>query len=162
MNGSVQDAFLKKNPSLRADQVRAQNGIEGSGLLIISENAVDLSPLAGYPEIKSLRVESMGGQRIPLDIKPLAGTGVLELRLKGHVIKDMGALSGLPLKRLSIPRTVAVGFASLEGLPLVELDVSGTTLRDLNSLRGMRLESLNIDDTKIASLMMLSGMPFVK
>jgi hypothetical protein len=159
MNGSVQDAFLKKNPSLRADQVRAQNGIEGSGLLIISENAVDLSPLAGHPEIRCLRVESMGAQRIPLDIKPLAGTGVLELRLKGHVIKDMGALSGLPLKRLSIPRTAGVGFAPLEGLPLVELDVSGTTIRDLNALRGMRLESLNIDDTKVASLMMLSGMP---
>ena len=158
-NGSVLDAVLAKNPSLRAEQVRTQDGIEGHGLLILSEDAVDLSPLANHPEIKSLRIESTGAQRIPLDIKPLAGTGVLELRLKGHVIKDMTALTGLPLRRLVIPRTMAAGFAALEGLPLVELDISGTPIRDLNPLRGMRLESLNIDDTKIASLMVLSGMP---
>lgn len=157
--GSVVDELLAKNPSLRAEHVRAQDGIEGSGVLIMSEDAVDLLPLAKHPEVKSLRIESTGSQRIPLDIKPLAGTGVLELRLKGHVIKDMAALTGLPLKRLAIPRTMAVGFAALEGLPLVELDLSGTAIRDLNPLRGMRLEVLNIDDTKIASLMVLSGMP---
>jgi serine/threonine protein kinase len=156
---TVEEALRAKNPSLQGDQVRAVEGLEGRGLLILSEESVDLSPLAGYPGIKSLRIESAGSQKIPLDVKPLSGTDVVELRLKGHVIKDLAALHGIRLKRLAIPGTMAAGFASLEGLPLVELDVSGSSIKDLNPLRGMRLERLNVDDTKIASLMTLAGMP---
>jgi hypothetical protein len=156
---TVEDALRARNPSLQGEQLRVQDGVEGRGLLIISEEPVDLSPMAGYSGIKCLRIESVSAQKVPLDVKPLSGSDVVELRLKGHVIKDLFALRGMRLKRLSIPGTMAAGFASLESLPLVELDLSGSSIKDLNPLRGMRLERLNLDDTKVASLMALAGMP---
>ncbi|MEI6148415.1 MAG: protein kinase [bacterium] len=155
----VKAALMEKNPGLLAEDVQDKDGIEGPGLLITSDEAVDVSPLAGRSGIRSLRVESAGGLKVLFDLKNLAGTGVTELRLKGHVVKDLAAVRGLRLKRLVIPGTTVAGFAPLAGMPLVELDLSGSSIRDLNPLIGMRLESLNLDGTKVVSLMTLAGMP---
>jgi serine/threonine-protein kinase len=155
----ISEALMARNPSLRGEAITACESPYGPGIVIATETSPDLTPLAGMRGLKVLRLETDGERRIPVDVRPLTASDVVELRLLGYVVKDLSCLRFLRLKSLVMPGVMAPGFATLEGLTLAELDMHGSNIKDLNPLRGMRLETLNLDDTQAGSLMTLAGMP---
>lgn len=159
---TVNDAMVARNPGLEPEAFAwtAVDGVPNTGLEIASDSVHDLSPLVEAKGIRRLHVKvRTEGTKSAIDLKPLAGTCVTDLRLEGYTVKDLSVVRGLKVTRLAIPGSPIVSLMPLEGLPLVALDVSGTDVRDLTALRAMRLESLNIAKTKVASLSLLVGMP---
>ena len=156
---AIREALKAKNLTLESEQVTTYEGTNGAGIVIAADSVLDLGPLANLRGIKGLRLETDSAHKIPVDVRPLAGTDIVELKLQGFMIKDPSYLRYLHLRSLAIPGATAGSIGALEGLQLVELDLSGAAIRELSVLRGMKLEVLNLDDTKVISLMVLAGMP---
>ncbi len=160
--GSLSQSVIARNPGIDPDSFAwsAVDGVANAGVTITSDSVRDLSPLAEVKGLRRLFVRARSeGVKMALDLKPLAGSGLTELRLEGYTARDIGVLRDMRLTRLFVPGSPIVSLMPLEGMPLVALDVSGSDVRDLTALRAMRLESLNIAKTKVASLSLLVGMP---
>ncbi len=157
---AIRRALMAKNPGLAPESVSFTVGDDGSICLQIASDGVrDLSPVAALKELKALRLLARAESKPVVDLRPLTGLGLTELRIEGYAVKDMSPLNGIKLNRLAMVGIPAVSLMAIEGMPLTELDLSKSDIRDLTAVRGMRLERLWIPDTKVASLSLLVGMP---
>lgn len=158
---AVVRALRERNPGVEAGDVAfvKVDGVESAGVNIVSDQMRDLSPLAHVKGLKAVWLEAHAESVALIDLKPLAGSTLCELRLKGYTVRDLSPVRGSKITRLAVPGSPLVSLMPLEGQPLTELDVSGSEIRDLTAVRGMRLDTLRIRGTKVASLSLLAGMP---
>ena len=153
-------SFVSSNPDLTPKNVSLSKTPDGQIELCIKSSRIrDLAPLSRLKGISALVLESGVPSPLPVDLKPIRGTGIISVRLNGYIVKELMSLRGANLRVLAIPGSQVVSLSPLEGMPLVDLDVSRTLIRELGALHGMKLETLRLDDVKITSVAQLAGMP---
>jgi hypothetical protein len=98
------------------------------------------------------------------DIGPLRALGDLqELNGRGLAATDLSSLRGMPLRELSLEKSMAADLAPLRGMPLVSLNCAETRVRSLAPLRGMPLKWLACSWlTALDDLSPLKGMPLTE
>lgn len=150
---------VELNPGVQPRDVTTYSVNGSTGLKIVSDSIVDVGFLMEGGGVKGLWLEAKGGSDLKIDVKPLGKAGVVDLRLKGYVPKDLSVLRSIPLRHLTLTGINTASYSWLEGLSLVELDLSGSGLRELSVLRGMRLQTLVLDHSKVTGVAPLAGMP---
>jgi hypothetical protein len=118
-------------------------------------SAVDLRPLRGLP-----LVELKLGHLMINDLKPLSGMPLQVLTLdvcRGSF--DLSPLKGMKLKRVTLWSVPVSSLAPLAGMPVEWLNCSLTKVRDLSPLKGAPLAELYCDNADVNDLSVLEGMP---
>jgi hypothetical protein len=124
------------------------------GVLSVSRNVSDLTPLKGMP-LTSLTLHATK----VVDLTPLKGMKLERLFLAQTKVKDFSVLSGMPLKELDVRQTAISDLSPLKGLPLEELKIGGTTVKDLTPLSGAPLENIQLFHTPVSDLSPLQDAP---
>lgn len=150
--------LVGRNPGVQPRDVTTYPVNGGAGIKVVSDSVVDVGFVA-EGGVKGLWLEAKGGSDLKIDVQPLAKAGVIDLRMKGYVPKDLAVLRSIPLRHLTLTGINPASYSWLEGLSLTELDLSGSGLRELSALRGMRLQKLVLENSKVTGVSPLAGMP---
>lgn len=162
---SLQAAVIelrRRNPSYSGAYFDADfRGDKLRGLIIMTDDILDISPLRALPNIEWLNCPGSKHKSGRLeDISPLAGTRLHTLRAGWTRIRDLSPLSGLPLRRLYLGATRVEDLSPLANLPLEELQIWNTLIRDLAPLRTLpKLGSLDIRWVLARDLSPLAELP---
>lgn len=116
--------------------------------------ALDLKPLRGMP-----LVELKLGHVMINDLRPLNGMPLQILTLDACRVPDLMPLKGMRLKRLNLWATPVTSLAPLSEMPLEWLNCSNTKVHDLTPLKGAPLAELYCDNSDVNDLAALEGMP---
>lgn len=101
----------------------------------------------------------LGGMKGLKDITALTGLPIVELTLSGTEVPDLRPLAGMPLRVLRANSTRIADLRALIGMPLRELHLQGTPVKDLRPLAGLPLTDLRISNTQVSDLWPLKGAP---
>ncbi|MCE9614725.1 MAG: protein kinase [Lentisphaerae bacterium] len=93
------------------------------------------------------------------DLSALTGLPLENLDISWSGVTDLEPLRGMPLATLDLARGHVADLAPLAGAPLRELRLEATPVRDLTPLRGAPLRYLDIGHTAVTDLTPLQGMP---
>lgn len=115
---------------------------------------LDLKPLHGLP-LCELRL----GHVMINDLRPLNGLPLQILTLEACRVPDLMPLKGMRLKRLNLWSTPVTSLAPLSETPLEWLNCSNTKVHDLTPLKGAPLAELYCDNADVSDLAALEGMP---
>lgn len=136
----VKRLLLEKNTKLNPDDLTITDPADGPVAVVIrSAEITDIGPLAALTTLAQLRVVPPRGERARL--------------------RDLEALSDLPLKTIDLERCRVDDLSALSGLPVVSLSVAGSSVRNLQPLRGLPLTSLNIRETGVLDITCLGQLP---
>jgi Leucine-rich repeat (LRR) protein len=128
----------------------------------LADSVVDLSPVRALADLNVLdcsgTVQTRHTNKL-LDLSPLAGLKLTQLKCSGTQIFDLTPIEGLPLKFLDCSATPVSDLAPLRGMPLTTLRCSNTEVSDLSPLEGMMLHEASFNGGKITNLAPLQGMP---
>lgn len=157
----VRRALIARNPTLMPEAISFADadGIREAAIQISADGVRDLSPLATIKGLRAVRLSAREEGKAPVDLRPLSGSPIAEIRLSGYVVRDLGFLRGMKVTRLGLRGSPIASIMPLEGMALTELDISDTEVRDLTAVRAMRLEVLRLANTRVASLSLLLGLP---
>jgi hypothetical protein len=115
---------------------------------------IDLAPLRGLP-LTNVRIITS-----PVtDLSPLSGMALTQLNVERTQVSDLTPLKGMPLRELNLYQTPVADLSPLKGMPLVTLMAIHTQVSDLSPLKGLPLENLQCGWTGVADLTSLTGMP---
>jgi serine/threonine-protein kinase len=154
----VKNRLLERNKNLEfsAIDLQADDLDRITRIRIGSPQLKDIRPLAGLADVRSI---SFAGASSLMELQPLRTMPKLqELDLSHMSLRDLTALKGLALTRLTLVNMRITDVSSLGGMPLTELNLDNTTLvRDISSLRNAPLQRLSLNNTKVSDLMPLKG-----
>lgn len=135
-----------------------------AGILIHTDEIVDLSPIRAWPNLIDLACpgRSSGSGRLE-DLAPLEGSQLVKLRCGWTRVKDLRPLAQLPLKQLRIGGTRVDDLSPLADLPLEDLEIWHTRIRDLNPLRKMAsLRRLSMHHVLVTDISPLADLPLTE
>lgn len=117
-------------------------------------NVIDLAPLAGMP-LEELRMQNWEGT----DLLPLRGMplGVLNICGNGQHI-DLKPLAGHRLEELYMNSTIVPDLVPIRGMPLKIFHCAHSNVSDLTPLAGMDLSEVNFNYSKVTELTPLKRM----
>lgn len=117
--------------------------------------AADLKPLGANKVLEWLDLSNS----LARDLGPLAGKPLKWLNLdRTRIVANLAPLKGAPLQFLSFNNTSIRDIAALTNMPLVTNLMSQTLVRDISALRGMRLQHLTCFKTPVESVAPLEKM----
>jgi len=114
----------------------------------------DLSPVRA---LTKLRVFTCSETPV-LDLSPLKGMKLTELRYRHTQVSDLSPLKGMKLTHLDCSHTKVTDLSPLKDMPLKELFCGGTKVSDLSPLRGMPLTVVACESTPVSDLSPLKDM----
>jgi len=115
---------------------------------------VDLGPLRGMP-LAELRFE----HNLVRDLTPLKDLPLTKLRCSWNGVRDLSPLADLELTELGCGHNGIDDLAPVAGMPLRWLACGHDPIRSLAPLEGMPLEFLECSGTRVKDLSVLRGMP---
>ena len=169
------------NRGFAGDETHAiEDGKVARFSITVTAGLSDISPLQALVSLRSFEC-IVAAEECPLvDLRPLHGLSLVELRLRHVTINDLKPLGGMPLeilnldscritelssvkgmqlKQLSLWNSTVSSLAPVAGMPLEWLNCSGTKVRDLSPLKGTRLTQLFCDSTDVRDLSPLQDAP---
>jgi Leucine-rich repeat (LRR) protein len=106
---------------------------------------------------QSLRQRGVPEEKIAAVV--LSGDGFMDLDFTGMPLDNLGALAGLPVRRLIIKSTTVSDLNALRGGSLTTLDASDTPIKDLSPLAACpSLAVLDVSRTVITDIRPLAGL----
>jgi hypothetical protein len=154
-------ARLKElNPGFDGKVTPTFTGDVVTGLKFSADKVTNLAPVRALAQLRVLDCfgsPSRGGQLV--DLSPLKGLRLTELRCTDTQIFDLSPLKGMPLTILHCGMSNVSDLSPLKGMPLIEFDCSFSQVSDLAPLRGMGLQRLGVELMPITDLSPLEGMP---
>jgi serine/threonine protein kinase len=145
---------------------RVQPTIENgavTGLAFETEHVRDIAPVRACTKLKS--IDCCGGRRdyhiqgLLVDLSPLRGLPLTNVRIITSPVSDLSPLSGMALTHLHVERTQVSNLTPLKGMPLRALNLYSTPVADLTPLAGMPLVTLLATHTQVSDLSPLKGLP---
>ncbi|MBL8793342.1 MAG: protein kinase [Planctomycetia bacterium] len=158
---AVRERLRRLNPGFDGALEPRLNGDQVVGLTLPGDALIDLSPLRALTHLQSLNVS---GNRVSpsklVDLKPLAGLPLQELRCDYTQVADLKVLRDLPLRRLQIEGTPVRDLSPLaDQRDLVYLELSGSAVSDLRPIADVPLKVLRLNSTQIGDLQAVQKMP---
>ena len=92
------------------------------------------------------------------DLRALKGLKISRLTAAENPVTDLTPLARLPLNELSIKDVEVSDLRPLKGMPLIRLDMGGTKVTDLAPLHDLPLEELYMGSAEVVDLAPLHGM----
>jgi Leucine-rich repeat (LRR) protein/tRNA A-37 threonylcarbamoyl transferase component Bud32 len=108
---------------------------------------VDLAPLAGL-RLRDLRVD----ENLLTDLEPLRGMRLASLTVNGNRIDDLSPLAHMPLRRLQAAENRISAVGPLAHTVVTELDLSGNAISDVSALGNLPLRRLDISRNQLTTL----------
>lgn len=136
--GAVATKLKELNPGFDGKLTPTIDGGVVTGLVFLTDNVTDISPLRALPELQRLTCHGTPGKGQLADLSPLKNMKLTHLGCYFTKVADL-----LPLK----------------GMPLTTLECNGTQVADLSPLKDMKLTALFCPYTKVTDLSPLKGMP---
>ena len=148
--------------------------------LSVASGLVQLSPIRALVNLRKFECIGSATVSAMIDLKPLNGLPLVELKLRHVTINDLRPLTGMPLQvlgldacrvpdlmplkgmrlqRLSLWSSPVTSLAPLSETPLEWLNCSSTKVHDLTPLKGAPLAALYCDNADVSDLAPLEGMP---
>lgn len=154
----VIDMLCQRNPELNRSHIqpRIADGAVVELTITPSDKLVDLSPVRGFRQLKSLRLFRGGGVS---DLRPLRGLMLERIEMVDHPVSDLSPLTGMPLTYFGFWGWRGEDLSPLRGMALTAGNFGASQVRDLEPLRGMKLVSVCFNLSKVEDLSPLAGMP---
>jgi len=131
-----------------------------TGLKFLTDHVSDISPVRGLTKLRSLNCDH-AGKGLLIDLSPLRGLPLTNLRFPESPVSDLSPLKGMSLTSLNCLGSEVTDLRPLKGMPLTHLDLWTTKVSDLSPLKGMPLTQLVIGYTRVTDLSPLEGLPLV-
>ncbi len=104
------------------------------------------------------RIVGMDLQGTPVkDLAALTGLPLQELYLEDTAVSDLSPLAGMPLEKLYLSRTQVTDLSPLQGMQLEELNLVGALVTDISPLKDVEIRTLWLPETRVADLSPLAG-----
>jgi eukaryotic-like serine/threonine-protein kinase len=87
------------------------------------------------------------------------GLALNKIDISGTLIKDIRAISNMPLTHLNLSQSAVLSLSFLADKNLQFLDISRTKITDITPLRGLPIQTLNINRTRIKNLSVILELP---
>ncbi len=149
------EAELKRlNPGFQGPVKPEIDKVQVTGLHVLSDRLVDLTPLRALPALRDVRLEGTARDKAQLQsLEPLRGLPLTSLTCTKVPVQSLAPLVNMPLRTLAISFTSVEDIEPLAGMAgLVEVHLAGTGVTSLEPLRGTKLSVLACNKTAIADL----------
>jgi tetratricopeptide (TPR) repeat protein len=126
-----------------------------------ADNGVELKQSVIYREDGYVGF-NLWGQKTVKDLSALSGLPITYLNLGASGVSDLSHIRDLPLRFLNIDYTTVDEFSALQGMRTLEhlhMLAMKTEIRDVSWMKGLQLTELILPQTKVSDLTPLAGMP---
>jgi serine/threonine protein kinase/formylglycine-generating enzyme required for sulfatase activity len=142
----VRKELVRRNPGFDG---KVEHKIEDGVVIILqfcTDDITDISPVRALKGLRLLECASSDvGTGKLVDLSPLRGIPIVELRLWFNQVVDLSPLRDSPLRILDITGNPVTDIAPVKTLKIEWLNVRGMPLTDLTLLKEMPLKELHVD-----------------
>lgn len=165
--GQVQRVMAKMKQMNRGFMATETHVIEDEKVtafsLKMASTLSDISAFRALVNVRKLECAGKATEFSAVDLRPLRGLPLLELRLTNLTLNDLRPLIGMPLQVLTLDLCRgSFDLSPLKGMQLKRVTLWSVPVSSLAPLAGMRIEWLNCSLSKVRDLSPLKGAPLTE